>query len=81
MCGGLAGCLGWCVIYPFDLINTKIQTRNSDAKTLSVVRELYQEGGIQRFYRGLSATILRSLLTDAILLVSFDHLNELLVNA
>ncbi|KPA77789.1 putative mitochondrial mitochondrial ornithine transporter 1-like protein [Leptomonas pyrrhocoris] len=56
MAGTLAGMTGVLVDYPLDTIKTRMQTRcpNTGGSYALCATRLYQQGGINAFYRGLS---------------------------
>ncbi|ARF12129.1 mitochondrial carrier protein [Klosneuvirus KNV1] len=58
--GGLAGSLAWCFIYPQDCIKTRMQAHNDNKKFMNVVREIYTEGGLSRFYKGFGYALMRA---------------------
>jgi solute carrier family 25 carnitine/acylcarnitine transporter 20/29 len=63
--GGMAGCLTWGVIYPTDLIKTRIQTMPLDATPRElgmwrVCSEVVSKYGWRSLFRGLSVTLIRA---------------------
>jgi len=65
--GGLAGMFGTCCVQPIDLIKVRIQLR-SEAKgktgkislnPFTVMKELYVEGGLTKFYTGIDSALCR----------------------
>lgn len=65
LCGGCSGIILWCVIYPLDLIKTRLQTqtisqRLSYSGWIDCARKSYSKDGILGFYRGISASLLRA---------------------
>lgn len=70
-----AGIVCWFVIYPFDVIKSRLQLDIARSKYSSVwhcVRCTWQEGGFRAFYRGLSYTILRAGPVAATILPIYD---------
>ncbi|XP_015927648.1 mitochondrial basic amino acids transporter isoform X2 [Parasteatoda tepidariorum] len=69
--GGLAGVISWIVIYPFDVIKSRLQVDGMDGKPrkynnlFDCVRKSYKEEGLQVFTRGLNSTIIRAFPTNA----------------
>ncbi|KAH9951994.1 hypothetical protein B0H21DRAFT_829833 [Amylocystis lapponica] len=86
MCGSIAGVTSWAIIYPFDVVKTKVQQRalagerkRGVFETLhrllkgpdpSTPRPLLQ--GLTRLYRGLGVSALRSVTTHGLLWTFFD---------
>lgn len=63
--GGCSGSLTWAVVYPVDLIKSKIQTAplTTPFRQLSmwnVGRSIYQQHGWRFFFRGLGITVVRA---------------------
>jgi len=80
--GGLAGSLYWALLFPADVIKSKMM---SDAiaypdrkyKTiLSSIQGLYKEGGIACFYRGFMPCMLRSTPANGIMLMTVDKVRN-----
>lgn len=58
--GGLSGSLAWCFIYPQDCIKTRMQAHSKNNKFLKVVKDIYTEGGLGRFYKGFGFALMRA---------------------
>lgn len=82
--GGMAGLVGWSVIYPTDVVKSAMQTDSIVRKArkyptmISTAKQLYAEGGWRRFYKGLSPCLLRSVPANAVMLWTVDTTGELL---
>ena len=85
--GGIAGCLSWLSCYPVDVIKSVIQTESAAGVGAgasgglgmwSVTKRLYAEGGISRFFRGVSPCLLRSVPVNAVTFVVYEHSHLLL---
>ena len=69
--GGVGGFAYWLSTYPFDCIKSAMQSdsiipSNREYKSFrDCVKKLYQEGGIKRFYRGLSPCLIRAFPANA----------------
>lgn len=64
--GGLAGASSWSVIYPSDVIKTRMQTEGNKYKNMrDCILEIYREGGSRIFYRGFSAAMTRAFILHA----------------
>jgi solute carrier family 25 oxoglutarate transporter 11 len=65
--GGLAGMFATCCIQPIDLVKVRIQLRSEKKGKLGklslspfdVVKELFKEGGIKKFYTGIDSALCR----------------------
>jgi len=71
LAGGFAGMTAWTIIFPFDVIKTKMQilgNKNSGNKgTLTLIQEIIKENGIKRLYYGSLPAILRAFPANAAL--------------
>ena len=47
-------------------------------KMIKVMQQMYKEKGIRYFYIGMLANLIRTFPVDAIILASFDYINEYL---
>ncbi|KZT71316.1 hypothetical protein DAEQUDRAFT_666367 [Daedalea quercina L-15889] len=86
MCGSLAGVTSWALIYPLDVVKTKVQQRAlAGERSRTVWETLYRliRGpdpaspkpilmGLARLYRGLGVSALRSITTHGLLWTFFD---------
>jgi solute carrier family 25 (mitochondrial carnitine/acylcarnitine transporter), member 20/29 len=64
--GGLSGSLTWAIVYPIDLIKSKIQTSAlttpySQLRIYYIVQNIIQQYGYQYLFRGLNITLIRAL--------------------
>lgn len=64
--GGWAGSITWAMVYPVDVIKTRIQTASlttpwSELRMWRVARDILQTGGgVRSLFRGLGITLLRA---------------------
>ena len=71
LAGGSTGALTWALIYPMDVVKTRIQTMPIDApvekrRISSVFASIIEKHGWRRLFRGLGATLLRGELTRVV---------------
>jgi solute carrier family 25 (mitochondrial carnitine/acylcarnitine transporter), member 20/29 len=64
--GGLSGSLTWAIVYPVDLIKSRIQTAalttpHSQLRMIHVATNIVQQHGVSHLFRGLNITLLRAL--------------------
>jgi len=80
--GGLAGSLYWALLFPADVIKSKMQADavlKSDRKYKSILQSvgsLYKEGGVKVFYRGFLPCMLRSTPANGIMLMTVDKVRN-----
>lgn len=86
MCGSLAGVTSWALIYPLDVVKTKVQQRAlAGERKRGIFETLHRliRGpdpstprplllGLARLYRGLGVSALRSITTHGLLWTFFD---------
>merc|ERR1712070_700558 len=70
--GATAGAVAATAVTPFDVIKTRLQVSKGKATVLEVSRQLYAEGGIFSFFRGLGPRLARIPIYTAITLATFD---------
>ncbi len=72
MAGGISGCAYWSVIFPIDLVKTRIQA-SSDPKTfLAELTKVYRGKGIRGLYSGLTPTLVRAFPANAVQWLAWD---------
>ncbi|KAG6879654.1 hypothetical protein C0992_000096 [Termitomyces sp. T32_za158] len=83
--GAIAGYALWAVIYPIDMIKSRMQTdgfsRSTGRKyssTLDCVRKVWRADGIGAFTRGLGPTLIRSPFANGATFLGFEMANRLL---
>ncbi len=74
--GGSAGFFYWLFFYPLDVIKSAMQTdaqAKKDRRYCGVrdaAKQLYAEGGVARFYKGITPCLLRAIPANAIMLIT-----------
>jgi len=75
---GFAGFMYWVMFYPTDVIKSAMMTDHmikADRKfptISSTISTLYAEGGLRRFYTGLSPCLIRAVPANAVMLTTVD---------
>jgi len=78
LAGGCGGVAYWVSCFPFDTVKTSIQgdaMRRSERRYggwIDCARQLYREGGLARFYRGLAPCLLRSFPANAACFYAYE---------
>jgi len=86
VCGSIAGVSSWALIYPLDVVKTKIQQRALAGDPSRTVGETFRRlirgpdpssprtmlAGLARIYRGLGVSALRSVTTHGLLWTFYD---------
>lgn len=83
--GAAAGYALWAVIYPIDMIKSRMQTDGFSpatgqkySSTLDCVRTIWRTEGIKAFSRGLGPTLIRSPFANGATFLGFEMANRLL---
>lgn len=75
--GGISGSNAWLFIYPQDRIKTIIQSNNTNKiNIMSLIKTIYQNGGIKQFYSGFSLAIARAILLHSGTFCMMEILNK-----
>ena len=76
LAGGISGAWTWAIIYPFDVIKSRIQTapldRHLQKGMWTVARELVEENGWRYMFRGLGVTLVRAFPVNAIIFPVYE---------
>jgi solute carrier family 25 carnitine/acylcarnitine transporter 20/29 len=75
--GGTAGALSWGIVYPVDLLKSRIQALPLDASRTEsslghVARSVVKRGGWRALYRGLGITLLRAFPVNGIIFCVYE---------
>ena len=80
--GGIAGSLSWAIVYPIDLIKSRIQAlpvdcNKNDRSIMHIGNTILKEGGWKALYRGFGITVLRAFPVNAVILTTHSELRKL----
>lgn len=86
MAGGFAGMTAWAIIFPFDVIKTKMQILGSQASssntgTFRLLQQIVREEGFKRLYYGSTPAILRAFPANAALFWGVETAKTILKDA
>lgn len=70
--GGFAGVMYWLVVFPADTVKSVMQGGKGKSRLMECVRELVLEGGVRRFYKGMSPCLVRAFPANAIAFLAFE---------
>lgn len=79
LAGGLTGGFTWAIIYPFDIIKTRIQTAPLDTplekrRIVAVCRDIVQTHGWRHLFRGLNITVFRAFPVNGIIFPVYEYI-------
>mmetsp|Transcript_5548 Transcript_5548/g.13891 ORF Transcript_5548/g.13891 Transcript_5548/m.13891 type:complete len:373 (-) Transcript_5548:34-1152(-) len=76
LAGGISGAWTWAIIYPFDVIKSKIQTSPLESRLRkgmwTVGHDLIREHGWKHMFRGLGVTLVRAFPVNAIIFPVYE---------
>jgi hypothetical protein len=77
LAGGTTGAVTWAMVYPVDVIKTKIQTTPLDApldtrRVLTVARDIVRQHGWRQLFRGLNVTVFRAFPVNGIIFPVYE---------
>jgi solute carrier family 25 (mitochondrial ornithine transporter) member 2/15 len=79
LAGGLAGSTAWTVIFPLDVIKSRMQVSTATSNSmLATSRALLAESGVRGFYKGWSMAVLRAFPANASLIWGVELSSALL---
>jgi len=78
--GSLAGGIGSIVGNPFDVLKTRLMAaEGKDAPNMKqVVSHLYKQQGIQGFYRGIDANVMRAMVLNGTKMGCYDQIKKMI---
>ena len=76
--GGLAGCLGWSVIMPFDVAKTRLQSGSVRGPLLVLMQRIVREEGVAALFTGWTAAIARAFPANAGLFAGVEFMSRAL---
>ena len=74
--GGVSGSVAWLFIYPQDKIKTMIQSNSSSINVKTLIKSIYNNGGIKHFYSGFSFAIMRAILLHSGTFSMMEYLSK-----
>merc|ERR1711990_955800 len=77
--GTMAACTATTCIQPIDMVKVRIQLMSEaggNTSPFKVAGEIYKEGGIKYFYKGLDSAILRQVVYGTMRLGLFYNISE-----
>lgn len=60
MFGGLSGAFSWLLIYPQDLVKTRMQASEIKISPQDVIKDIYRDRGIRGFFKGFELALMRA---------------------
>lgn len=76
--GAMGGTVLWLVIFPADVVKSRIQVQNLKMPALVVMKDIVRQEGIGALYNGLKPTLIRTIPATAILFVTYEYSKKLM---
>eukprot|EP00128_Syssomonas_multiformis_P014767 Colp12_sorted_trinity150504_noHs@16091 len=70
--GGLAGATAWSVVFPADVVKSRMQAGCGQQSLRQTVSSIYRQQGMNGFFRGWSAAVARAFPANAALLLGYE---------
>lgn len=77
--GATTGAVTWAAVMPVDVVSTRIQCspegeagHGSQRSLAAVTRQIWREGGIRAFYRGLPTAVVRGVVMNAVVFPVYE---------
>ena len=79
--GGMSGLVGSMIANPTDVLKIRMQAQELDNHNISWhIKDIYKNSGINGFYRGIQATMVRAMVLNATKLSTYDHIKHTFIN-
>jgi len=70
--GGAAGVTLWTIIFPADVVKSRLQVSGSTKPMLVLMSEIYRQEGIMALYNGLGPTLIRTFPATGALFLAYE---------
>lgn len=78
--GAVGGTVLWLVIFPADVVKSRIQVKNLKAPVLLITRDIVKNEGFGSLYNGLKPTLIRTIPATATLFVTYEYTKRFMHN-
>ncbi|XP_046394205.1 mitochondrial ornithine transporter 1 [Ischnura elegans] len=78
LAGGIGGVTFWLVIFPADVIKSRIQVEGSKEPLMKVFLDIYKKEGLPALYNGLKPTLVRTVPATAALFLVYENTKKVL---
>uniref|UniRef100_A0A0K8T1M0 Mitochondrial ornithine transporter 1 n=1 Tax=Lygus hesperus TaxID=30085 RepID=A0A0K8T1M0_LYGHE len=79
--GAVGGVSLWLVIFPADLVKSRIQVNSLGGTFYSNLTQIVKNEGVLALYNGLTPTLVRTMPATAVLFVTYEYTKRFLQNA
>ncbi|XP_066602842.1 mitochondrial ornithine transporter 1 [Prorops nasuta] len=78
--GAVGGSFLWLVIFPADVVKSRIQVKNLRTPALVVMKDIVRNEGAGALYNGLKPTLIRTVPATATLFITYEYTKRFLHN-
>lgn len=71
--GGVAGVTLWTVIFPADVVKSRLQVTGATTPMLVMMGQIYRQEGLLALYNGLGPTVLRTFPATGALFLAYEY--------
>ncbi len=79
--GGMAGVTLWTIIFPADVVKSRLQVSGGKTPMLKLMHNIYKNEGLGALYNGLGATLVRTFVSSGVLFLAFEYTKKLIHSA
>jgi hypothetical protein len=74
----LGGAISSALLYPLEVVKTRMQSQadNHEISMISVMQDLYEQGGVAVFYHGVETSAFQSALEKALYFFAYTSLKQ-----
>ncbi|XP_024945662.1 mitochondrial ornithine transporter 1 isoform X2 [Cephus cinctus] len=76
--GAVGGTVLWLVIFPADVVKSRIQVQNLRAPALVIMKDIIRTEGVGALYNGLKPTLIRTIPATATLFVTYEYTKKVM---
>jgi len=77
--GGMSSFMSWFIVYPLDIVKTKVQCSPSGGISYWF-KQIYREHGLKGFYKGVEAPLSRSIITGSVTFFTMESIKSFLLD-
>jgi len=75
--GGVAGVTLWTIIFPADVVKSRLQVTGATTPMLVMMKDIYVKEGLMALYNGLGPTVLRTFPATGALFFAYEYSKSL----
>ena len=71
--GGVAGVTLWTIIFPADVVKSRLQVTGDTTPMVVMMRQIYKHEGLMALYNGLGPTVIRTFPATGALFLMYEY--------